>query len=120
MTTSASRRWRAVVLLVISVVATTMTLIDLQWSSRSLVSVAFHLLVPGCAVVSLRRLDDPLTEVTVGIAVSVAIGTGMALAMLAVDRWEPQAAQVALAVISTPLLAVQVRRRDDGDRGAER
>lgn len=120
MSPATSRRWRAVVLLVIAAVTATMTVIDLQWNGRILFSVAFYLMVPGCAVVSFRKLEDPLTEVTLGAALSIAIGTGVALAMLAIDRWEPEVAQVALAVVSAPLLAAQARG-DDSDRGgAER
>lgn len=109
MSPATSRRWRAVVLLVIAAVTATMTVIDLEWSGRILFSVAFHLLVPGCAVVSFRKLEDPLTEVTLGVALSIAIGTAVALAMLAIDRWAPEIAQVALAVASAPLLVAQAR-----------
>jgi len=111
---STSRRWRAGALIALAAVATALTVTDLQWDGRTLVSVAFHLLVPGCAVVSWRKLDDPLTEVTLGVALSIAIGTGVALAMIAIDRWEPAVAQVGLAVASTPLLVPQVRGTDHG------
>ncbi len=110
MTAAQARRARAVVLLAIAVATSVATLADAHWQPRPLLAVAFFLLVPGCALVSHRGLDDPLAEATVGAAVSVAISTGVALLAILLHRWNPSAIQVGLAGLSAPLLVDQIRR----------
>ncbi len=104
-----SRRWRAVALSAIAASAVAMGIADVDWGGRPLVSLAFFMLVPGCAVVQHRGFDDPIFEVTVGAALSIAVATTVALGMLAVGRWHPFGAMVVLAALSAPLLAVQIR-----------
>ncbi len=109
MSATASRRVRAATFLAVAFATTVCSIADLRWWGRPLLVLAFFLLVPGCALVSHRGLDDPLAEVTVGAAVSLAIATALALAMIGLDWWQPTAAQVLLAGLSTPLLVDQFR-----------
>lgn len=109
MSAALARRIRAAVFLVTTVAATVCTVADLRWWGRPLLVLAFFLFVPGCAVISHRGLDDPLAEVTVGAALSLAIATALALLMIGIGWWQPTAAQVLLAGLATPLLIDQAR-----------
>ena len=114
MTTARARAWRAAGLTVLSVAL--LISMAAPWAGGPLLALAFVVLVPGSAVVPLWRFEDPFDEVVLSAALSIAIGTAVALAMLALDLWYPQVATAALAVLSIPSLALQVLRRTEDDR----
>lgn len=114
MTTARARAWRAAALTVLSV-ALLVSMVA-PWAGGPLLALAFVVLVPGSAVVPLWRFEDPFDEMVLSAALSIAIGTAVALVMLALDLWYPQVATAALAVLSIPSLALQVLRRTEDDR----
>jgi hypothetical protein len=103
------------VLVAVTVVTTVCQLADLAWAGRPLVTLAFFVFVPGGALASRHRIEDPLAEVTIGVALSLGIGTAVASLMLALDQWRPEVAQVGLAIASLPLLVAQIREPDEGE-----
>jgi hypothetical protein len=68
----------------------------------------FFLVCPGLAVVGLLDIRDWLAEAVTAIAVSVALGTGVATVMVMAKIWSPGAGLAVLIGISLLGAAVQV------------
>ena len=98
------RRHTAAVMLIISLVAGVSAGVDLRWSGRPLVTLAYFTFVPGCTLLLFRRLGEPLMEVSLGVALSAAVGTAVALSMVAVDQWHPSAALTTMAIVTASAL----------------
>jgi len=80
---------------------------------RAPVVLAFLALGPGMAFVPLLGLRDPLAELTLGIAVSLALDLAVAATMLYAGAWSPPASLAVLAGIALGGAAVQHRRRPE-------
>src|SRR5919204_3505321 len=82
---------------------------------RLLFGLTFALLVPGWAVLRLMRLEtDPLTWLSLAVAISSAIDIAVALPLFYLDIWSVQFAVTALLGITVTLVAIDlpvVRRR---------
>jgi uncharacterized membrane protein len=67
---------------------------------RTLLAVWFLLACPGLALAPLVRLSDALSTATIAIALSIALDTIVAAALLYAGVWSPVAAFVILATIT--------------------
>lgn len=67
---------------------------------RTMLAIWFLLACPGLALAPLVRLHDALGTVTVAIALSIAIDTIVASALLYCGAWSPAAAYAILAAIT--------------------
>jgi hypothetical protein len=76
---------------------------------RAPLVLAFLLLGPGMAYVPLLGLGDPLAELTLGLAVSLALDLAVAAAMLYTGAWSPRTSLLALAGIALAGAALQGR-----------
>lgn len=56
---------------------------------RTILSLAFFLICPGLAFVQLLRIEDWIAELTLSIALSIALSTLVSEAMLYADAWSP-------------------------------
>jgi uncharacterized membrane protein len=72
---------------------------------RSIVVLAFLLVCPGLALVRLLRIREPVTEVTLGVALSVALAVVVPGTMLYAGAWSPQ---LGLALLIAATLAASV------------
>lgn len=78
---------------------------------------------PGLAVMGMLRLDDLVLEISLAVALSIALEMVMATGMVMVNRWSPNtelAAMAVLAVIGAAVQIVQVtrvKRRTGSARG---
>jgi hypothetical protein len=78
---------------------------------RAPIVLAFLALGPGMAFVPLLGLRDPLAELTLGIAVSLALDLAVAATMLYAGAWSPPASLAVLAAIALGGAALQHRTR---------
>ena len=77
---------------------------------RGVLALWFFLTCPGMAVVGLLDIEDPLAEALLAIALSIAVGMLVALAMVLAHAWSPDAATGVLATFTVVAAYVQVRR----------
>jgi uncharacterized membrane protein len=115
------RGTRAVIQVIIPLLAleaATMVLADIDSPARSAVSLLFLLFCPGFVVVQFLRLDDPLTEWTLTVALSIAIDTAVALVLLYAGGWSPRFAVVGIAACTVFLNGVAIWRRNAIKAGA--
>jgi len=84
----------------IAVAATVLVFLDVDSPLRVALVAIFLLVCPGLALVRLLRLDDPLLELTLAVAFSLALAGLVAVALLYADLWSPGAGLVILVVIT--------------------
>ena len=80
---------------------------------RAAFTLSFLAVAPGLAVMGLLRLDDLLLELSLAVAVSLALETIVAMAMLVLEDWVPStglALLAALAAIGAIVQAGQVQK----------
>ncbi len=77
---------------------------------RGVVALWFFLTCPGLAIVGLLRIDDLLAEALIAVALSVAIGMLLAVAMVLTHTWSPVVATATLVALSLAGAGAQVRR----------
>jgi hypothetical protein len=77
---------------------------------RGVLALWFFLTCPGMAIVGLLRIDDRLAEALLAIALSIAIGMLVALAMVLAHAWSPNAAAALLVALTLAGAVAQVRR----------
>jgi uncharacterized membrane protein len=107
-------RW-ATLVVVLAAAAVAVTLADVRSPARAAIVLAFVLVVPGLAIVRPIGLRDPLVELTLGVAVSVAIDTLAASAILYAGGWSPSLVLVVivgLTLAATAGDAILERRRE--------
>jgi uncharacterized membrane protein len=80
--------------------ASTLVLVDVHSPVRSVLVAAFVLVCPGLALVRLLRLEEPLFELTLGIALSLALAGLVSVALLYAHAWSPGKGLAILAVIA--------------------
>jgi hypothetical protein len=100
-------------LLVLTVLVLVCTAADLHVPGRLLLTVAVALTAPGWAVACRLRLGSAAMEWTVAVAVSMAAGLLVSLALLLTGGWAPVPAMVGLLALTVLGLldALRVRRR---------
>jgi uncharacterized membrane protein len=77
--------------------AATAALADLPAPLRAPLVLTFLLLGPGMAFVPLLGLRDPVAELTLALALSLALDVLVAVTMLYADAWSPVGSLLALA-----------------------
>lgn len=113
--TRLGRPW-PVAIMASSAALSLMVALDLHGPVRGVLALWFFLTCPGMAMVGLLEITDPLAEVVLAIALSVAIGMLLALAMLVTHTWSPDAAMVILLTLSGLGAAAQARIAHPGRR----
>jgi uncharacterized membrane protein len=85
---------KCIVIIIWSLAAASMVFTDLVSPFRALVVFSFLLFCPGLSLISLLRLADArrdlLTELTLAIAISLALDMLVALLMLYTGQWSPR------------------------------
>jgi uncharacterized membrane protein len=114
-------------LLASSVALSAAVAFDAHGPVRGVLALWFFLTCPGMAIVGLLDVEDALAEASLAVALSIAIGMLLALAMLVTHTWSPDAGAAVLVGLSVSGAALQVRiahsardgrRVTGGDRGA--
>jgi hypothetical protein len=77
---------------------------------RGVLALWFFLTCPGMAIVGLLRIEDRLAEALLGVALSIAIGMLVALAMVLLHVWSPNVAAASLIALTLAGAVAQVRR----------
>jgi hypothetical protein len=91
--------------LVLSLVVTLSSLLDVAWPGRAVATVAFFAFVPGLPI-ALRLGDRSIAQfATVTVAASLAGAVLLVQAMLMAGAWSPVTAQLLLAGVAGALLA---------------
>jgi competence ComEA-like helix-hairpin-helix protein len=106
---SAGRTWPAVVA-ASAVLAVVVVLLGAWQPARAGVVAWFALAIPGGALVPLLRLRDVVAEVTLAIALSLALDVVVACTMLYSGVWSPPAGIVVLATVALAAAGLQARR----------
>jgi hypothetical protein len=112
---SAGRTWPAVVA-ASAVLAVVVVLLGAWQPVRAGVVAWFALAIPGGALVPLLRLRDVVAEVTLAIALSLALDVVVACTMLYSGVWSPPAGIVVLATVALAAAGLQARRTCRGVR----
>jgi hypothetical protein len=76
---------------------------------RAPLVLAFVLLGPGMAYIPLLGLGDLLAELTLGLAVSLALDLAVAATMLYAGAWSPRTSLFVLGVVALGGVALQAR-----------
>lgn len=74
------------------------------------------LLVPGGALLTRLRVDDPASAAGIAVGLSIAVDTVLAAAMAAAHTWSPWALAGGLALPATLLLTLDLQRAITGRR----
>jgi uncharacterized membrane protein len=89
-----------------------MVAVDARSPARAAVVIPFVLVCPGQGFARLLQLDDKVAELTIGLGLSVAIASAVALGMIYSGLWSPQggvAALIALTLVANGAEARQWR-----------
>ena len=86
--------------LVCSAVTTMLVLADLHSPLRAVLVASFVLICPGLSWVRLVRLADAIEEIVLGIAVSLAAATILALGMVYTHIWSATLGVLVLVVVT--------------------
>ena len=76
---------------------------------RPIATLGFLAVCPGMAIIRLLQLEDVLTELTLAVALSIALDSLVAGTMLYVGRWSPSWALGLLLAVSVIGAACQLR-----------
>jgi hypothetical protein len=82
--------------------------VDADARVRAIVAIAFLIIGPGLALVRLLRFGDPLIEMTLAVAVSLALETVIATALLTNGRWSPGAALTIVILVTMAGIILQI------------
>lgn len=91
---------------------------DIDAAARAIVVLWFMLVCPGMAIVRLLRLSDPLTEFAIAVALSLAIETVLAVALLYAGSANFEVTFGVLLVVTLAAVAVDVTRGVAGQDAA--
>lgn len=91
--------WPAIII-VSAVAIGYMTFADIESPLRAAIAFWFLVVCPGMALVRLLRLADPLIELTLAVAVSLALDAIIASVMVYAGAWSPQWGLAMLVIIS--------------------
>ena len=103
--------WRTVVA-AFALAAVLAALAGAPASLRAPIVLLFLLLGPGMAYIPLLRLGDPVAELTLGLAVSVALDVAVGSSMLYAGVWSPRDSLFVLAGIALVGVALQRRSKE--------
>jgi CBS-domain-containing membrane protein len=100
----------AIGIVVVAVAATVLVFAVPGSTARPYVVLVFALVCPGLAVVRLFRLDDPLLELAIAIAVSIGVELMVSTAMVYLGLWSPKTLFTALVCVSIGGAAAELAR----------
>jgi hypothetical protein len=110
-------RWLWPAIIGLSAVAVGLaTLAGVQGPVRAGLALWFLLICPGLALVRLLRLDDTVFELTLGVALSLALDTLVAGGLLYAGAWSPAGALAVLIAISVAGALLQLALARQGAR----
>jgi hypothetical protein len=101
---------RRIAVLAIAVACALVYALDWESPVRTVIALAFVLVAPGLAIVELLRLDDPLLQVALVPATSIALGTLVAILFVSAAWFTPERAFICLEVITLTVLGVAAAR----------
>ena len=107
---------RARIALGIALLAPLLSLLGWHAPGRTVLAVAFFLLVPGVALVELLGLPSRHVSWCLAIGLSLAVNLLVAQAQLDLHAWRPLAGQFPIAAASVALLVLAARNADPPDR----
>lgn len=99
------------VLLFSALLAGVLAFANLDSPLRAVIVLWFMLVCPGLALIRLAHLADPVAELAVGIALSVALASVVAAALLYAGAWSPQAVLGVLIAATVTGVGLDVGRR---------
>jgi hypothetical protein len=111
-------RLAPVVVAFLTVVVSILVLVDVQSPARSGLVAAFLFLCPGLALVRLLRLEEPLLELTLAIAFSLALAGLVSLTLLYAHLWSPGAGLAILVAITIGGSGLELATRSNDRRAA--
>ncbi len=88
-----------ILLTTLTLLALLLVYVDLHSPLRPLITFAFLLLCPGMAFVRLLRIDHIITEFTIAVASSLAIGQLVSMMVLYLGIWSTQANILLLSLV---------------------
>ncbi len=101
--------WRRLIILS-GVIAGSVTFGSVLPALRPFVVLPFLLLGPGIAWVRLLRLESPLAELTLALAVSLVLATAVAAGMLYAGAWSPKGSFAVLLALTVVALVLDASR----------
>ncbi len=101
--------WRAVILL-LGITVSIVVFTGAFSTAQPFVVLPFLLLCPGMAWIRLFRLEPGLQELTLAIALSLVLATGVAGGMLYAGAWSPRGSLAVLLVLTLLALVLDVAR----------
>jgi hypothetical protein len=110
--------WRANALLgVTTAFAGVIVAANIDWMLRPYVVLACLIAAPGWAIGGLVKLEDRALAVSIGIAMGLSVNILVALAMVELGAWHPEAAAATILETSAAVLLVRaaVTRSRDSD-----
>lgn len=107
---SRPRVWPPLVVLLSGAVVLALALFDGPAAARGVAVLAYLAVVPGLAWVRLIRLPDRLTQVVVGVTLSLALGILVAQAMLVLGRWSPPLGLGVLVIVASLAAGLELAR----------
>jgi hypothetical protein len=99
-----------IVIVAVAVAATVLVFAAPGSSARPYIVLVFALVCPGMAVVRLFRLDEPLLELAIAIALSIGVELLVSTAMVYLGVWSPKTLFAALVVVAIGGATVEVAR----------
>jgi len=103
------QRWTWPVIIVASALGTGLaTFRDAAAAARPALSLWFLLICPGMAFVRLLRLNDAIAQLTLAVALSLALDTIVAVAMLYAGFWSPKGILGVVIALSLLGAALQI------------
>ncbi len=111
--------WRRLIILS-GAIAASVTFGSVLPALRPFVVLPFLLLCPGLAWVRLLRLESPLAEFTLAVALSLVLATVVAAGMLYAGAWSPKGSLTVLLGFTLAALVVDAIRDRARRRGREK
>lgn len=102
------QRWTWPVIIVASALGTGLATFRDAAAARPALSLWFLLICPGMAFVRLLRLNDAIAQLTLAVALSLALDTIVAVAMLYAGLWSPKGILSVVIALSLLGAALQI------------
>jgi hypothetical protein len=110
--------WPPLLVLLAGVGVLALALLDGPGTVRAVAVLGYLAVVPGLAWVRLIRLPDGLAQFVIGVALSLALGTLVAQAMVQLKRWSPLLGLCALVTVASLAALLELLRNGRARRRA--
>ncbi len=100
--------WWPIIITVSAIAAGLAMISDTEASIRPVITFWFLLVCPGMAFVRLLHIEEYLTELTLAIALSIAINTIISEAMVLAKIWSPKGGLIVLILLSFTGVFLQI------------